>query len=657
MVDQLLFSQNRIMSEGDHGTYSLCLLVCSVTEDEIGCNGRPDIDFDYLSRFAITRALEASAFPSSYAANDPSNRLRVFFEAPTLLVGGEDAEQNGSHGFVLRLRAPSSFAFAEDCTDHVSDLDDAHYDYPGQFLPIVRRMVFDSCEGSTYPGSTTRNLAKVTSREPFRNDGHYAFSIQIANPAAHSTEQEYDWDMWFSLFASAADTVEIGVAGVRTSVPFAQQAKSWGLFTAGMVTKIPGQAGVPACSPGLMVQSLAGLRAHDLVQQSSAVTFAGLGGFESDMTVRLVIKAPLGYRFIETEEEQSYRDGAAISGELEDCTVLPPGTKVSGLVDELVWDSITLNADTIYGLATGVEVPLVTPQIAPNEFIVFITSPDSDSDLVDRHYAQNLPAPPVRAVAALSVAWLSQGANEEHWIRVKARIVSPLGVGSGFIFSGDLQAKGYELGCPVEAAFTHDDMAQWPEGVSCEILEHDDQTPYAQLTITSETSSKFVSGEVYGFILPIKNPELPAAATAPAAVWSLTTYDGISDYRENSASFADAVSSVSCYNPAVLMKEGAFYSETLAQRAISDRDDRPGRINTLEFVFALKDDYIEQTARPIHLRITGPPGFRFKTNCRHDQIVAPMDAQGNSAETSLSNECRGDDSMATIVGEKCECCP
>eukprot|EP00930_Biecheleria_cincta_P092359 TRINITY_DN8222_c0_g5_i2.p1 TRINITY_DN8222_c0_g5~~TRINITY_DN8222_c0_g5_i2.p1 ORF type:complete len:3174 (-),score=522.91 TRINITY_DN8222_c0_g5_i2:21-9542(-) len=494
--------------------------------------------------------------------------VRLFFQTTTYI---------GQFGSVI-FDAPESFEFGQECV--ARDLPDRHYVYVNaETLYQLKNM--GSCTGQRYPTTApTYNRAKLKVNGIMEAARYYGFQLRVLHPTTYAESQHKNWYLWVQ------DSNNYGLQGSMATIAFQRFGssesefyhQSWGMYD---------QPGTPL--PVL----IANTRPRTLTNADTKVTFYPIS-FPIETTTSLRISAPSGFAW-DVNMNTFFR---RTNGTLDDF----PLPRILN-TNQMVWDSITLRANTNYGFQASVAMPNFNPVVSSNDF--FIEWGFRETDIFKRLSAIVVPSATINALTNTSVTYSTNLVGyQDNRMEFAVRTVTPLTEGSGVVIMGSDKTAGFAFACPFKVLPESDPV---PSDARCDYKTAADNAPQISLLV----GKTVLAPGYYKFEMNAINP--PTLKLEPGS-WRFGSYASAAAYPDGSK-LLDMELDARGFRIVERMLDGALVNQiTTETRQRTNRNDRPGKSNNLIFYFSLQ----KRPQSPRVMSLKAPRGFLFDDNCMND---------------------------------------
>ncbi|CAE7298783.1 unnamed protein product [Symbiodinium sp. KB8] len=512
--------------------------------------------------------------------------LRIFFRTSTYV---------GQNGFVV-FDSPSGFDFGPNCT--ARDLPERYYAFVGMFeFQLFRLKNMGSCQGRRYPSTEgTYNRAVLQVGGIIDAPFYYGYELRALHPTTYDTTQHENWYLWLQ------DSNGYPLEGSQSTIKFnkfqdaAQTSfyhKSWGMYN--------------EIGQNIPVQVLS-LRPTSMTNANTQVIFYPIQ-FPIALDTSLRISAPVGFKW-DPDPNNFFRRS---NGTIADW----PGIPEVQNNNQLVWQSISLAGNTVYGFQATVEVPNFNPVMSANAF--FIEFGFRNSNIQQRLFANVVEAP---SIAALTNAEVYSSTNLVNYgdnrIEFAVQTVTTLTPNTGIVVKGSDATTGFTFVCP-DTVVALPESDPFPTDLICVYQLAPDGSPQ----ITLKVNDINMPPGYYRWEMVATNP--PTRKQDPGT-WTFGTYLAVSNYP--STDTLDKELAAEGFRIDNMMREARMTALDQTQRAATNRNDRPGKLNQLVFQFSLN---IRPLATGI-LALRGPRGFEFDDNCLPYVITDRNDVFGPNTQ-------------------------
>lgn len=495
--------------------------------------------------------------------------LRVFFYTSTYI---------GQNGYVV-FDAPSGFNFDATCT--ARDLPERYYAFVGQFESRLYRLKnMGSCQGQKFPTTeATFNRARLQVGGIIDAPFYYGYEVRVLHPTTYDTTQHSSWYLWLMdsnayVLEGSQETMRFNKFNDPALTAFYDL--SWGMYN-DVGADIPVQ--------------LLSTRPTSLTNDKTEVIFFPIS-FQVDLETSLRISAPPGFKW-DVDPNAFFR---RTNGTLEDWPRLPTILNQN----QMVFNTLSLKGNTQYGFRARCDVPDFNPVIAANSF--FIEFGYKSNVIQQRRFANVVEAP---SIAALTNAEVYSSTNlvnyADNRIEFAVQTVTTLTANTGIVVKGSDLTTGFTFTCP-DTLVALPESAPFPTDLICVYQVASDGAPQ----ITLKVNNINMPPGYYRWEMTAQNP--PTRKQDPG-LWTFGTYLAASDYPTTPV--LDKELQAVGFRIDNMMRDARLTALTQAQRAATNRNDRPGKSNQLIFQFSLN-------IRPLANRILilrGPRGFVFDDNC------------------------------------------
>lgn len=584
----------------------------------------------WVGNVAVLTALAGESLQPTILHAGADNYLHVFFTAVHSMV---------SSSYVV-LDAPDDFDFGAVC--EVSDLDKDYYaDWQGLpwgegFTgPLSQTNTLGSspnCIGDnwkrlvrTAPATSNFTRARIRVLRTLLSGRAYGFKLRVRNTRNYSVLQHDMWRMWIqSPRAYPVDgsfqTMLFNGLPNQEGLPASFFDRSWGTYlrplsSSTLQANFSASAVLPTTSAGM----------------PSVLTMFPLAVNLDGGVVHVRLTAPAGYEF-----DISGLDG--FMGMVPGQTCIPECVLVTVPLlaknNELVLRNLVLRVGKQYGFQVRVRIPSRPPTRSTNAFFLELGYQSNTTawsvQNSGRMQAGMLLAPALRVIRAARVYSLSNAAAASpNLIDFYLTTTSALGRDDGFVFKGDTYTRWTVLACSPSAI---PGALPLPMDLSCIVFTSLDGFPVVALSVTGTN----LPGGPYGFrFATAANPSSPQSKPGS---WQLGTYRNMHAYPMLH------VLDESIQVPSDWVREEMRDAQLLSpydwEAFAMGRDDRPGMLNNLTFVFALRRrPLISPAQTELVLALRGPSGFEFLENCSDSlQVLGSTVRDAVLGQLSASSE-------------------
>eukprot|EP00931_Biecheleriopsis_adriatica_P048306 TRINITY_DN27909_c0_g1_i1.p1 TRINITY_DN27909_c0_g1~~TRINITY_DN27909_c0_g1_i1.p1 ORF type:complete len:3513 (-),score=559.98 TRINITY_DN27909_c0_g1_i1:29-9340(-) len=596
----------------------------------------------WCGNLAVIMPLEGESLTPSNLSAGAYNNLNVFFQAIHSMP----------KDFYIILDAPAGFDFTDNCS--VGHADDEYYeDWEGipwggdqtgprsltSSLGDDVNCTTDNWQRSVLSPPPTENFTRAQIRvgRTLISGKYYAFTIHVHNARQFDIIQHDEWRLFIQsperyMVDGSRYTIQFNAARIDSLPPFPHD-RSWGIYQEPMRLPLALDFGSTFLTPTSMFDMNTKLTVYPLTPSSDGQI----------INIRMV--APVGYVWTPDAVD-------GWSGEIPDvtCSVCKIyATPVVEFFNELLLPDSILRVGRSYGFMVRLRIPDRPPTRSSNVFYLEMGYDPRGLNL-DRMQAVMLPAPKLRVIHRVSVFSLCNVASfADNVMEFHLTIPTPLGINSGFLFSGDELTRGTMLRC-------------WPEALTepvmdktngqCNIFDHKATLlPQIMLYATGRT---FPSGKYIFRFRGVVNPAQPAQK---GAFWNFGTYQDLHIYPMHK--ILDKDIDVPVPTMRGLLLDAGIVNPPEFEAPGFGRDDGPLRTNYVSFFFRVQyHPEFPSSVTHITIALRGPPGFLFEEDCMDGlQAFGFLNKDAPNRTTGPNWACSIDPRTGRLRREQTSWCP